>query len=92
MTMEYYAIKDTKVAFYNPFLMHNRAEALRAFANLTKDERSEISKTPADYELWLVGQWDDMLGLMQGTGPQFITNGIEVNKNAEVLAKDLQQI
>nr|CAI9750253.1 DNA binding protein [Microvirus sp.] len=92
MTMQYYAIKDNKVAFYNPFLMHNEAEALRAFANLTKDERSEISKAPADYELWHIGQWDDAIGLMTSAGPRYITNGIEVNKNANVHTENMEQI
>lgn len=92
MIMEYYAIKDSKVAFYNPFLMHNQAEAIRAFANLTKDDRSEISKAPADYELWFVGRWDDSIGLMQTTGPQYITNGVEVNKNANVHTQNMEQI
>ena len=92
MNLEYYAIKDTKVAFYNPFLMHNEAEALRAFTSLVKDKNSEISKAPGDYELWIVGQWDDQTGLIFSSGPKYITNGIEVNKNAENASKNMVKI
>lgn len=92
MTLEYYAIKDTKVGFLNPFLQHNLAEAKRSFRSLARDDRSEVAKNPADYELWKVGQWDDILGYMQGQQPEFIENGLEGVKNAENGSTHLEQI
>lgn len=92
MTLEYYAIKDTKVAFMNPFLQHNKAEAIRSFRSVLADERSEAAKNPRDYELWFVGQWDDATGIMIGGQPQFIENGTEGFKNAKNDSAPLEQI
>jgi hypothetical protein len=92
MILEYYAIKDTKVAFMNPFLQHNKAEAIRSFRSVLVDERSEAAKNPADYELWYVGQWDDATGIMMGGQPQFIENGVKGLKNAENRSAHLESI
>lgn len=92
MVLEYYAIKDTKVGFMNPFLQHNQMEAIRNFRTALRDERSEMALNPADYELWFIGQWDDLTGFIQCNGPKFIENGVEGKKNAERNTENLQQI
>lgn len=80
MICDIYSIKDTKVAYATPFYMHNDQEATRAFKALCKDKETNMGKWPQDYELWHIGQWDDELGVITTTGPQFLLSGIEAGK------------
>ena len=78
MTMEIYAIKDTKVAYNLPFYQHNQAEAQRNFAAAVRDTNGIMSKNPADFELWKLGTYDDETGLIYGGQPCYICSGMEV--------------
>lgn len=72
-----YSIKDTKVGFAQPFVMHNEQEAIRAFKGLIREEGSNLHKWPQDYELWQVAEWDDAQGLVTSAGPKYIMGGME---------------
>lgn len=76
MKLEIYAIKDTKIGFYNPWYQHNDAAAKRAFGQVCK-EQDAIKAAPGDFELWRVGQWDDETGTIIGimTGPEYLASG-----------------
>lgn len=64
MIRKAYAIKDEKIGVYKgPFLFHNNAEALRSFGTEVKENKeSELNKYPADFSMWLIGEYDDSIG------------------------------
>lgn len=83
MTLNIYAIKDTKVAFKQPFYTHNDSVAERMFRNAVNDQehQSELSLNPQDHELWYLGKYDDETGSITECTPKFICKGIDlVNK------------
>lgn len=46
-------------AFMRPFFAPNVATARRSFADEVNRPDSEMNKHPEDYELHLLGEWDD---------------------------------
>lgn len=59
MNLKIYAIYDTKAENFNtPFFMNTNGQAIRAFADLANDTNSTINKHPADYRLFLIGDFD----------------------------------
>lgn len=63
MILSIYAIRDNKVgAFMQPFYMNTNAAAIRAFDDLVNDGKSGVNKHPEDYELYLLGVYDDNTG------------------------------
>lgn len=61
MELKLYAIKDTKVAFKNPWTHHNDVTAVREIKAGIKDQPIEIIQ---DWELWRVGSYDDKTGII----------------------------
>jgi hypothetical protein len=58
-----YTIYDIKAQVHNnPMVQNNNAEAMRTFAQLANDEKTFINKHPEDYQLCLVGEWDEYTG------------------------------
>lgn len=80
MILELYSIKDTKVGFKVPFAQANIEQAKRTFKWLASDDESEIKKSPADFELWRTGVFDDVTGAIAGK-PEFVMNGREAQTN-----------
>jgi len=63
MRYKMFAIRDSKAEFYNqPFFQHSRLEAERTFLSLARDEKSTISKYPEDYDLYYLGEYDNIHG------------------------------
>jgi hypothetical protein len=76
MILNAYSIKDIKVGEFNtPIYVHNEKVALRLFAQDVHNPNSPLSKFPADYELWFVGEFHTETGATIDEGPQFICNG-----------------
>lgn len=54
-----YAIKDDVAGtFFPPFTSQNNGTAKRSFGQMVTDERSGLSRNPADYRLFLLGDFD----------------------------------
>jgi len=65
MILKAFSILDKATeAFNQPFFMLTKAEALRAFTNLSIDEKTEICKNPLDYHLYYIGEYDNSTALM----------------------------
>jgi len=63
MQLKMFSICDTKAGFYNqPFFQHSRLEAERSFMSLAYDSNSTISKYPEDYDLYYLGEYDNITG------------------------------
>lgn len=66
MMLEVFAIFDNKArAFNQPFYFPTVEVAQRAFRTVTNDETSQIHKSPADYELFHLGRFDDATGTFE---------------------------
>lgn len=69
-----FSVYDVKSAIYgNPFYSSNLLTALRDFQTAASDPSSTISKYPADFQLFELGSFDDVLG--QITLTQMVNHG-----------------
>lgn len=60
-----YSVYDKAAGSFNiPFFQLNDRVAIRSFMDLVRDERSQVSKHPEDYDLWCLGSFDDASGLI----------------------------
>lgn len=79
MKLTLVAIKDTKIgAYQQPACVAALGAAIRAFEDATSnpEKNSDISRHPADFELWKLGEYDDATGIItQENCPQFIQGG-----------------
>lgn len=60
------SVFDSKVgAFAVPFFYRSRPEAIRAFETACRDEKSPFGMHPGDFGLFVIGEFDDSVGLLQ---------------------------
>lgn len=78
------AIKDkaTKV-FMTPGYAHNIQMAMRDFADSLNNEQSPMNKHPHDFELYIVGLYDDNTGEIAADKPECIMTGTEAYTGPE---------
>lgn len=63
--MKMFSVFDSKAACYDkPFVLRNKAEALRGWADVANDSKTMIGKYPADYTLFEIGSFDDLTGVI----------------------------
>lgn len=63
MIRKLFTIKDSKAEIYNfPFPALTHGEAERNFKTLVDDPKTQISKYPEDFDLYYVGDFDDVEG------------------------------
>lgn len=74
MKQKIYAIRDTKGECFNqPFFQRTHGEAERSFARLAQDDNSMVGKYPDDYDLYWIGEYDQLTGLITAEkSPQHI--------------------
>jgi len=64
MITKMYSVYDKKAKIFNtPVFLHNNAVACRAFGELANNPDHPYGKHPGDYELWLIGTYDDCCAL-----------------------------
>lgn len=65
MLIKVFSVFDVKVAAYaQPFFMRTSGEAVRAFVQSCNDENTQLAKTPEDFSLFELGEFNDQNGLM----------------------------
>lgn len=70
MIQKAFSVFDVKAdAYQTPFFMAAPGLAVRAFKDLANDERSTVSRHPADFKLVQVGEFDDQTGVLTATTP-----------------------
>lgn len=64
MQYQIIAVRDIKANCFRfiPLYVHHLGAAIRDFGDQCRDEKSELSKHPEDYELYHLGTWDDSTG------------------------------
>lgn len=82
--MKIYAILDKKGGIFNqPFYQHTHGTAERAFQELAKDPQSFVSKYPSDYDLYHLGSYDDVTGMIKTEQkPVHIINAAQLTQTA----------
>ena len=79
MKLKMYAIHDNQAEiFMRPMYFNTEGLAKRAFLNALVSEESEISRFPADYALYEIGEYDDENGIPAGKVPERICTGTEL--------------
>lgn len=58
MLQKFYSVYDRHVGYGFPFAQPNDACACRTFKIWLNDPSSELSKSPEDYELFYLGEYD----------------------------------
>jgi len=58
--------------------------AIRQFGDMVNDENSQISKHPADYTLFELGEWNDNTAEFVELGKTSLGNGVEFLSNEEI--------
>jgi len=57
------SVLDKTVGYHaHPFVSHNEGSAIRDFAHACRDQSTALYKSPADFSLILVGNFDDETG------------------------------
>jgi len=79
MQLKIYSIRDAKAGiFHNPWMKNTHGEAERDFTELTKDEKSMVSKYPEDFDLYFLGSYDNVTGKLEPLDtPQHVSKAIE---------------
>lgn len=63
MEMQVFAVFDKKSELHNlPFFMQTTGEALRAFMDLVRDEKTVLFRHPEDFKLVRLGTFDNKGG------------------------------
>lgn len=64
------AVRDQKVsAFGPPMFTRTKAEAVRMFLDACADGGSLLSKHPTDFQLYMIGSFDDQTGVLESANP-----------------------
>lgn len=77
MFLRVFTIYDKKAAAYlTPFFMRTNAEAIRAVQQTASSRESNFSKYPEDFQLVVIGEFDDLTGVVTPKGHEVLA---EVN-------------
>lgn len=76
--MNLFAIYDTKAEFYGqPFMARTHGDAIRSFTQAVNAGDSQLSKTPADYTLFCLAEYDDTTGEIKPHVHVHLGNGVQ---------------
>lgn len=68
-----YSVRDSKAqAFHKPFLLQNDAVMKRAMKNLATDPESDLCKNSEDYDVYLIGEFDERDGTINAIVPEHV--------------------
>lgn len=74
-----YSVRDNKVGFEPSILIDmNDATAKRGFGFQVNNATSMRNFSPADYDLFKIGEFDTESGIFKAITPEFICNGVNV--------------
>lgn len=82
MQLKVFSIRDSKTEIFNkPFYSITAGEAERSFQTLVNDPQSAVFNYPEDYDLYLLGDYDDVTGKLSALQtPQHVIKAVQVKK------------
>lgn len=76
MKNKLYSVYDEVAQHYHPpFVQANDQVARRSFMMLCRTPESDIGKSPRDFRLFFVGEWDDETGVLTAFVCEYICRG-----------------
>lgn len=79
MKWNIYSIKDTAAGiFQRPIVARTDGEVRREFANLCVNKKHPVGQHPGDYDLYKIGQFDDVTGVVNASSQDRMSIGREV--------------
>lgn len=70
------AVLDIKGGFFSPpMFVRSKGEAIRSFLDACADNNTTLSKHPTDYQLFLLGSFDDHSGMLVSQVPEMLIAG-----------------
>lgn len=76
------SVRDKKAeAFHPPYAVPTRGIAIRAFGDAVLKGGSDLSAHPEDFDLFLVGEFDQISGKIQVVSPVSICSGLDFRKD-----------
>lgn len=77
-----FAVRDNKAGMYHvPFCAQNAVIAARMLNQAVNDPNTQLSMFPEDFDLFQVGEFDDVAGKLEAlTAPVFIVGCISFKK------------
>lgn len=82
--MRVYGLYDELTGFQEQLTtFHNDQEAVRNFAALVNDQRSQLNLWHGDYSIWFLGEIEKGTGIMKQEKPQLLIRGSSVYKKQE---------
>lgn len=89
MRLEVFAIYDRKLMVYEPpFCAHNGGHAARMMVDLRDSGRHTMSRHPGDFEVWLIGYYDDACARFVSHGPELVFKIGELSNELEASVGD----
>ena len=77
------AVRDSAVqAYMRPFVVPHKGGAVRGFMDEVRRPDSELNKHPEDYELWLVGAFDEDTGVVEAVPHECLVRGKDAKESA----------
>lgn len=85
-----FSIYDSAAGYYKePFCCNNKGIALREFADACNNPQTFLAKHPADYTLFLIGEFDDNTALFnQLNTPISLGKAIEFVRTSVIQPRD----
>lgn len=76
--MKIYAIHDRAIEAYGqPFFVKSQGQALRSFRDECENRESQFNKHPADYDLYLIGDYNDETGIITPQQPERVARATD---------------
>lgn len=86
MTFHVFTILDNKSHVHSPpFQTRHTGEAIRMFTDLCNDDRSTVSKYPADFQLVQIATFNDELGVYQNIDPIYLGTADQYRRPSQQL-------
>lgn len=80
MKIQIFSILDLKAeAYQQPFFTTNNATAIRMLQNELQREGSNFAKYPEDYNLFAIGDFNDVNALLTPRIPESLGNAMQMN-------------
>lgn len=86
MILKVYSVYDHQIeSFARPFFMQSKGEAIRGWIQVVNDPGTQINKTPQDFILFELGEYDDQTGMFsQPKAPVPIAPALEYIKKQDI--------
>lgn len=76
-----FSVRDIAADVYAPpFTSQNKMTAMRDFGHACRDPQSNLSRNPEDYQLFIVGTFDEDLGIIVSQSPELVANATQFVK------------